>query len=61
MPYARDHGDLRVAQRRQRQEPYDGPNQRTRTSRRADELEDLSPRERQILIDALLEDSINEA
>lgn len=53
--------DLRVAERRQAQEPYDGPNRRSQTSRRADELESLSPRERQVLIDRLLEDSINEA
>ena len=53
--------ESRLAERRQVQEPYDGPNRRSRTSRRAVELEDLSPRERQELIDALLEDSINEA
>ncbi len=51
----------REVERRHAQDPYDGPNQRSRSSCRADELASLSERERQVLIDALLEDSINEA
>lgn len=52
--------ERRLAERRAAQDPYDGPNRRSRTSRRADELENLTERQRQTLIDALLEDSINE-
>ncbi len=53
--------ERREAERRQAQIPYNGPNQRSRTSRRADELEDLNERERKVLINALFEESINEA
>lgn len=53
--------ERRKGDRRKAQQPYDGPNQRSRTSRRADELEALSSRERHILIDSLYEESLHEA
>ncbi len=53
--------ERRKVERREAQKPYDGPNRRSRTSRHADDLEDLSERERQCLIESLFEDSINEA
>jgi hypothetical protein len=48
--------DRRVGERREGQLPYDGPNRRSKTSRRADELEDLTERQRHDLIRLILED-----
>jgi hypothetical protein len=56
MTYAMTHGDLRRGERRKVQLPYDGPNSRSTTSRRADEMEQLTDRERQDLIRRLVED-----
>jgi len=48
--------DNRLGKRRLAQRPYEGPNQRSTTSRRSDELEQLSDRERRDLIQRLLEE-----
>jgi len=56
MTYATTHDDLRRGERRQVQLPYEGPNRRSTTSRRADELEQLTDRERHSLIQRLLEE-----
>lgn len=52
--------ERRKAERRLAQDAYNGPNRRNQTSRRADELELLSERERLALINGLFEESINE-
>jgi hypothetical protein len=48
--------DHRTGERRKAQQPYNGPNRRSTTSRRADELEQLTDRERHSLIQRLLEE-----
>jgi hypothetical protein len=56
MTYATTRDDKRLGEHRQVQLPYEGPNRRSTTSRRADELEQITEQERQDLILRLLEE-----